>query len=116
MENAGEAQPRCTDSHLRFFAAKYVRFLLSIGKIDLALFCIFVFLRFCIFAFCKCETASVRQLNKFHCAHLLAALCFTLAFGHWLLAHCIVMLKFAAKREQSQACLGYAEREQIEQS
>ena len=25
------------------------------------------------------------------------------------------MLKFAIKREQSQACLGYAEREQIEQ-
>ena len=27
-----------------------------------------------------------------------------------------VMLKLAVKREQSQACLGYAEREQIEQS
>jgi hypothetical protein len=27
----------------------------------------------------------------------------------------IVMLKFAVKREQSQACLSYAEREQIEQ-
>ena len=27
-----------------------------------------------------------------------------------------VMLKFAVKREQSQACLSYAEREQIEQS
>jgi hypothetical protein len=27
-----------------------------------------------------------------------------------------VMLKFAVKREQSQACLGYVEREQIEQS
>ena len=37
--------------------------------------------------------------------------------GGWcrLLAPCIVMLKFAVKREQSQACLGYAEREQIEQ-
>ena len=27
-----------------------------------------------------------------------------------------VILKFAVNREQSQACLGYAEREQIEQS
>ena len=27
-----------------------------------------------------------------------------------------VMLKFAVKREQSQTCLNYAEREQIEQS
>ena len=82
-----------------FFAAKYARFLLSIGKNDLAPFCIFVILHFCnfddvpsskeltlglpqinsgilslnrsfvilcfcIFAFCKCETASVRQLKK----------------------------------------------------
>ena len=37
-------------------------------------------------------------------------------FGCWLLALHYVMLKFAVKREQSQACLGYAEREQIEQS
>ena len=37
-------------------------------------------------------------------------------FGLWLLAPCIVMLKFAVKREQSQACLNYAEREQIGRS
>jgi hypothetical protein len=36
--------------------------------------------------------------------------------GYWLLALHVVMLKFAVKREQSQACLSYAEREQIEQS
>jgi len=47
---------------------------------------------------------------------LLAVGYWLLAIGCWLLAHCIVMLKFAAKREQSQACLSYAEREQIEQS
>ena len=41
---------------------------------------------------------------------------FTLAIGCWLLALHIVMLKFAVKREQSQACLSYAEREQVEQS
>ena len=33
-------------------------------KIDLAPFCIFVILHFCVFAFCKCETASVRQLKQ----------------------------------------------------
>ena len=37
------------------------------------------------------------------------------SFLLWLLALLYVMLKFAVKREQSQACLGYAEREQIEQ-
>ena len=47
---------------------------------------------------------------------LLAVGYWLLAVGYWLLARCIVMLKFAAKREQSQACLSYAEREQIEQS
>ena len=57
-------QPRCPICLLRFFAAKYVSFSLSVGKIDLAPFCIFVILCFCIFAFCKCETASVRQLKQ----------------------------------------------------
>ena len=39
-------------------------------------------------------------------------------FGFWPLAvgFLYVMLKFAVKQVQSQACLGYAEREQIEQS
>ena len=46
----------------------------------------------------------------------LVLVCFTLAVGYWLLALHVVMLKFAVKREQSQACLSYAEREQIEQS
>lgn len=40
------------------FRCKICAFSLSIGKIDLAPFCIFVFLYFC-----KCEIASVRQLN-----------------------------------------------------
>ena len=47
---------------------------------------------------------------------LVSGLFFTLAFGRKLLAHFVVMLKFAVKREQSQACLSFAEREQIEQS
>ena len=47
---------------------------------------------------------------------ILAVCCLLMAVGYWPLARCIVMLKFAAKREQSQACLSYAEREQIEQS
>jgi hypothetical protein len=59
--------------HLRF-RCKIYAFSLSIRKIDLA-----PFLHFCVFAFCKCETASVRQLNKFHCAHLLA---FLMMFHH----------------------------------
>ena len=67
MENAGEAQPRCTDSPSSFFRCKIYAFSLSIGKIDLAPFlhfCVFVILCFCVFAFCKCETASVRQLKQ----------------------------------------------------
>jgi hypothetical protein len=42
--------------------------------------------------------------------------CLLWLLGFWLLALLYVMLKFAVKREQSQACLSYAEREQIEQS
>ncbi len=41
------------------FRCKIYAFSLSIGKIDLAPFCIFAFLHFC-----KCETASVRQLKQ----------------------------------------------------
>ena len=37
---------------------------------------------------------------------LVSGLFFTLAFGRWLLALHYVMLKFAVKRGQSQACLG----------
>ena len=46
MENAGEAQPRCTDLPSSFFRCKIYAFSLSIRKIDLALFCIFAFLHF----------------------------------------------------------------------
>ena len=42
-----------------FFRCKIYAFSLSIRKIDLAPFCIFAFLHFC-----KCETASVRQLKQ----------------------------------------------------
>ena len=48
--------------HLRF-RCKIYAFSLSLRKIDLAPFCIFVILHLCVFAFCKCETASVRQLK-----------------------------------------------------
>ena len=51
--------------------------------------------------------------RAFNCVNVLFTL---LAVSFWLLALHIVMLKFAVKREQSQACLSYAEREQIERS
>ena len=47
---------------------------------------------------------------------LVSFLLWLLAVSFWLLVFLYVMLKFAVKREQSQACLSYAEREQIEQS
>ena len=54
------------------------------------------------------------QVSLFFIGSLVKGLVFSLFyFGSWLL---YVMLKFAVKREQSQACLSYAEREQIEQS
>ena len=59
------------------------------------------------------------QVSLFFIRSLVKGLVFSLlalVFGYWPLALHIVMLKFAVKREQSQACLSYAEREQIEQS
>ena len=57
------------------------------------------------------------QVSLFFIRSLVKGLVFSLFyFGFWPLALHIVMLKFAVKREQSQACLSYAEREQIEQS
>ena len=58
------------------------------------------------------------QVSLFFIRSLVKGLVFSLlalALGFWPLA-LYVMLKFAVKREQSQACLSYAEREQIEQS
>jgi hypothetical protein len=54
-------------------------------------------------------------LRSYEAYVLVSGLFFTLAVSFWLLALQYVMLKFAVKREQSQACLGYAEREQIKQ-
>ena len=57
------------------------------------------------------------QVSLFFIGSLVKGLVFSLFyFGYWPLALHIVMLKFAVKREQSQACLSYAEREQVEQS
>ena len=71
---------------------------------------------------CECFVSTEEQKNIFEFGRfsyeayvLVSGLFFTLAFGRWLLALHYVMQKFAVKRELSQACLGYAEREQIEQ-
>ena len=51
-----------------FFRCKICAFSLSIGKIDLAPFCIFAFLCFCNFAFCilqmrNCFRSSIKQVS-----------------------------------------------------
>ena len=77
---------------------------------------------------CECFVSTEEQKNIFEFGRfsyeayvLVSGLFFyfgfwLLAVSFWFLALLYVMLKFAVKREQSQACLSYAEREQIEQS